>query len=230
MIWRYGINIDDAKETNIDAYRNFNDFFSRELKDGIRPITGRYCSPADGTVSAAGIIKAGQIFQAKGINYKLEKLLASNDIEHLNNGSFITVYLSPKDYHRVHCPIDATLIAARYVPGKLFSVSQTNAERVTDLFADNERLIMEFDTQSGKMMVIMVGAMIVAAIQPVWRKQPYTAREINETTFETGVEYQQGDELGAFKMGSTAIIITENSITWLPKSNQVIQMGESLTL
>ena len=165
-IKRYGINLQEAKDENLGNYKNFNDFFTRELKVGSRPVSGRFCSPADGKISAAGSIEDGQIFQAKGLNYSLNKLLASNDVDHYAHGSFMTVYLSPKDYHRVHCPIDAKLLAAKYVPGKLFSVNQQTADNVRDLFSDNERLVMEFETTKGKMSVVMVGCLLYTSPSP----------------------------------------------------------------
>ena len=228
VIKRYQVDVSEAASENLDDYASFNAFFTRRLKPGIRPIVGTPCSPADGAVSASGQIRQGQIFQAKGIDYSLEKLLASSQVTAYEQGSFITVYLSPKDYHRVHCPVDCTLTTARYVPGKLFSVNQTTAENVPDLFADNERLVMEFDTEQGRMAVVMVGAMIVAAIQPVWRSEPYKAKTfVEELPVDT--QFKAGDELGAFQMGSTAIVLFERPVNWRQSSGDLVKMGQALT-
>ena len=150
----------------------------------------------------------------------------------------MTIYLSPKDYHRVHCPQDATLVSAKYVPGKLFSVNQETTEGVRDLFADNERLVMEFDTGNGKMSVVMVGALIVAAIQPVWKDKPYQAAQAFTEVFDLATSpehlifkpliFKQGEELGQFQMGSTAIIVSEKQLDWTLGASDAVKMGTAI--
>ena len=225
---RYNVDLSEADKSNISAYHSFNAFFTRQLKSGVRPISGDLCSPADGLVSACGLIDGKMIFQAKGIDYSLSKLLATTDVTDYENGSFITVYLSPKDYHRVHCPSSASLFCARYVPGSLFSVNRTTTTGLADLFANSERLVMEFDTEGGKMAVIMVGAMIVAAIQPVWRGEPYKANTLSEQSFSPGRVFKMGEELGQFQMGSTAIVLLQKKVRWLKTSSDQVKMGEAI--
>ena len=228
IIKKYDVDLSEAQVADVEAYASFNAFFTRQLKPHARPISGRYCSPADGAVSAAGETTNGQIIQAKGIDYSVRKLLASNDTASFSNGSFMTIYLSPRDYHRVHCPIDADLTRVRYIPGKLFSVNKATTDGVRDLFAVNERLVMEFETGNGKMIVVMVGAMIVAAIQPVWRDSPYQARQFIEETFEKPRHFSMGDELGLFQMGSTAIVLLEEKVEWLKQTSASVRMGEAI--
>ncbi len=230
IIWKFDVDVSEAERQKAEEFKSFNDFFTRTLKPGARPISGLYCSPADGEVSEAGTISDNQILQAKGLSYSLEKLLANKDVEAYRDGSFMTVYLAPKDYHRVHCPMDATLVDARYVPGKLFSVNQYTAANQPDLFADNERLIMQFETLHGKMAVIMVGAMIVAATQPVWRDQPYRAKTFKQESFESPLQFRQGDELGLFQMGSTAIVVLENAVQWQQVTGTSLRMGEAIVI
>jgi phosphatidylserine decarboxylase len=230
-IRRYDIDLTDALESNPDCYSSFNAFFTRALKPGTRPIEGNFCSPADGAISESGDIVSGQILQAKGIDYSIEQLMAGGDHSVYEGGSFATVYLAPRDYHRVHCPVNGRLIAARYVPGKLFSVNQQTADAIPNLFAINERLVMEFDTESGPVGLIMVGAMIVAGIQPVWRDVPYPARRLLEENIMNSVRdntFKAGDELGRFLMGSTAIVVTAKRLGLKHKAGDVVRMGESL--
>jgi len=228
IIAKYKVDLSEAEESDLTYYKSFNHFFARKLVDGARPISGSLCSPADGIISALGDIKDNQLVQAKGINYSLEKLLASNAVESFSKGSFITIYLAPKDYHRVHCPKNAKLISARYVPGNLFSVNQTTTEGVENLFADNERLVMEFETDAGKMAVIMVGALIVAAIQSAWNNETYQARNLNLESFDPPLPFKMGDELGQFQMGSTAIVLLEEKVEWELGCNDPVKMGQAL--
>jgi phosphatidylserine decarboxylase len=228
IIWKYGVDISEAREKDLRKYKSFNQFFSRQLEVGARPINGQLSSPADGFVSAAGKIEKNQLIQAKGLDYSLEKLLAKTDVSAYKDGSFMTIYLSPKDYHRVHCPQDATLVSAKYVPGKLFSVNHETTEGVRDLFADNERLVMEFDTGNGKMSVVMVGALIVAAIQPVWKDNPYQAAQTFVEVFDSALSFKKGDELGQFQMGSTAIIVSEKQLEWELGASDPVKMGAAI--
>jgi len=224
----FKVNMDEAASAELADYPNFNAFFSRPLKPGLRPIEGLISSPADGSVSACGDIDGNQIIQAKGLNYSVEKLLANQDTGIFHNGSFITVYLSPKDYHRVHNPVAGQLSHGTYVPGKLFSVNDTAAANIPDLFADNERYVMRLDTDLGAVAVVMVGAMIVAGIQTAWRNAPYPASQFNEEHFDPALEIGQGDELGRFLMGSTAIILLERRIQWQVAAGDLVSMGQAL--
>lgn len=225
-IRRYGVDLSEAKNSNADSYRSFNDFFTRALKPGARPIAGEFCSPADGEISQLGNISDGQLLQAKGIHYRLDQLLGKTDVEAYKGGSFITVYLSPKDYHRVHSPISGKLNSARYIPGKLFSVNQQTTEAIPDLFAINERLVMEFATEHGPVSLIMVGAMIVAGIQPFWHDAPYPPRLHNEVELDLNIS--AGDEMGRFLMGSTAIVVSGKPLSFKHQPGDLLVMGEGL--
>lgn len=224
----FRVDMSEAANPSPSSYPTFNAFFTRRLRPDARPVTGSVSSPADGTVSMAGTIRTTQLLQAKNINYSLEKLLAGPEASRYRDGSFCTVYLSPRDYHRVHMPIKATLSSARYVPGKLFSVNAATTNHVSDLFAANERLVMHFDTQMGPMAVVMVGAMIVAGIKTVWRTSPYSARQPVEEKFDAPQQFEQGAELGHFEMGSTVIVIFREQVDWLIASGDMVRMGQPL--
>ena len=161
----YDIDLSEYERGNLDDYESFNDFFTRELKDGMRPLDDTadgIASPADGQISQIGTITNGQLLQAKGRDYDVGQLLADFELgKAFMDGSFATIYLAPTNYHRVHMPFDGTLIATRYVPGTLFSVNDITAKNVPDLFARNERLVCEFDTTFGRACVVLVGAMFV---------------------------------------------------------------------
>lgn len=230
----YDISLDEYARGNLDAYDSFNDFFTRELKDGQRPIddgVGAITCPADGVVSQIGHIQAGQLLQAKGREYDVGQLLADFELgKAFVDGSFATIYLAPSNYHRVHMPFDGTLVATHYVPGTLFSVNNTTANHVPDLFARNERLVCVFDTKFGKACVVLVGAMIVAGIECVAtgqiKRTPYIQNRIHDLTLN------KGDELGRFYLGSTAIVILpkQAGTTWLDDMvhGKKVQMGEKI--
>lgn len=233
----FPINIAEAAPDNYEQYASFNAFFTRALKPGARPIVqepNAIASPADGAISEIGIIKNDQLLQAKGHHYSLLALLGGDTAlaEQFNNGAFATIYLSPKDYHRVHMPLAGTLQQTRYVPGKLFSVNQTTANNVPGLFARNERLICVFDTDSGPMIVILVGAMIVAAIETVWAGQVAPqAKKITAIDMTQTIALDKGGEMGRFKLGSTAIVLfPENTVAWNESltNGTPIQLGELL--
>ncbi|WFF38429.1 archaetidylserine decarboxylase [Moraxella nasibovis] len=230
----YGIELSEYERGSLDDYASFNDFFTRELKSGVRPIdetAGGIASPADGKISQIGAITHGQLIQAKGRDYEVGQLLADYELgKTFADGSFATIYLAPTNYHRVHMPFDGVLTATRYVPGTLFSVNNTTAEHVPDLFARNERLVCEFDTQWGKACVVLVGAMIVAGIECVAtgaiKRTPY----IQERTHD--LPLKKGDELGRFYLGSTAIIVLPKSANaiWGDEfvHGKVVKMGEKI--
>ena len=217
FIKQYGVNMAEAADPEPLNYANFNAFFTRALKEGARPITegdNSIACPADGAISQLGEIKDGRIFQAKGQSYSLLELLGG-DVETaqpFEGGKFATVYLSPKDYHRVHMPMAGTLRSMTYVPGDLFSVNGTTAENVPRLFARNERAVCIFDTDAGPMAVVLVGAMIVAGIETVWAGQVAPIkRQIQTHNYQQkeqeSIRLEKGEEMGRFKLGSTAIVI-----------------------
>jgi phosphatidylserine decarboxylase len=184
FISQYDVNMSEALAEDPASYKNFNAFFTRELKPDARPITEGsdiIVSPADGAVSQLGNISYGRIFQAKGQSYSATELLGGNSelASEFDDGAFATIYLSPKDYHRVHMPIAGTLRETIYIPGDLFSVNQTTAENVPRLFSRNERLVAIFDTEVGPMAMVLVGAMIVAGIETVWGGQAPPSKNAN---------------------------------------------------
>ena len=220
---RYQVDMSEAAQPDLSQYACFNDFFTRPLKAGARTIDAQADSivcPADGAVSQLGPLTGDQVFQAKGHSFSLTDLLASEaDAKAFENGHFATIYLSPRDYHRVHMPFTGTLTKSVYVPGDLFSVNTRTAENVPNLFARNERLVAHFDTELGPMVVILVGAMIVASIETVWGGLEPIGHDIRITKPES-VTLDKGVEMGRFLLGSTAIVLFgkeavqwENSLT-----------------
>lgn len=214
IVRQYKVNIAEASETNLANYASFNAFFTRSLKDGVRPIfDNEIVSPVDGMVSQAGSIASGQILQAKGQDYSVLSLLGGDDAlsAEFVGGQFATIYLSPKDYHRIHMPIAGKLRKMRYVPGKLFSVSPRTARAVPDLFARNERVIVTFDTAIGPMVIVLVGAIFVGSMATVWSGQitPRYGKVIQQWTYddEQTISIEQGHEMGRFNMGSTVVLL-----------------------
>ena len=230
---QYGIDMSLAEQSNALKYKSFNEFFTRSLKQGVREIDSNpnsIVSPADGAISQLGKIEDGAIFQAKGQQFTVENLIADPQLaEPFKNGQFATVYLSPRDYHRVHMPVAGTLTETLYVPGELFSVNQTTAENIPGLFARNERMVCLFDTELGRMAVVLVGAMIVAGIETVatGKVKPSGRLELNQHH----LCLEKGAELGRFYLGSTAIVLfEENKMQWDAefKANSVVEMGKAL--
>ncbi len=230
----YNVTLDEYERDNFNAYESFNDFFTRELKDDVRPIdstSNGITSPADGVISQIGQIKDHKVLQAKGREYDIGQLLANSaDGDYFADGSFATVYLAPYNYHRVHMPFDGTLTTARYVPGTLFSVNNTTAANIPDLFARNERLVCLFDTEYGKAAVVLVGAMIVAGIESVATGKIIRTEDIQETMHN--IPLTKGDELGRFYLGSTAIVVLPKAAQadWQANmsANTTVQMGQLL--
>lgn len=212
---RFDISLDEAERKDADEYRSFNDFFTRALEEGARPVCGDSDSivcPADGVISQMGPIDNGRVMQAKGRHYSLSELVALDDdmIAAYKNGQFATIYLSPSDYHRVHMPVKGTLQKAIYVPGDLFSVNDVTAQGVPNLFARNERLVCQFETDNGPIGVVLVGAMVVAAIETVWGGLVAPAGKTAQTVYQKDpqeVELDKGAELGRFLLGSTVILL-----------------------
>lgn len=205
----YGISLDEYARGSFSQYVSFNDFFTRELKDGQRPVdttvNGVVC-PADGMISQLGQINKQKVLQAKGKDYEVGQLLADFELgEYFADGSFATIYLAPTNYHRVHMPFDGRLVRTIYVPGQLFSVNNVTAENIPDLFARNERCVCEFETEFGKACVVLVGAMIVAGIETVATGKIERSSTIKTATYD--IELKKGEELGRFYLGSTAIIV-----------------------
>lgn len=238
---QYQVNMSEAQVEDLNAYAHFNDFFTRALKDGARPLDstpGAVLCPADGAVSQLGKIEQGRVFQAKGHSFSVIELLGG-DSQRANpfmGGDFATIYLSPKDYHRVHMPLTGTLREMVYVPGRLFSVNQTTAENVPELFARNERVVCLFDTERGPMAVVLVGAMIVASIETVWAGLVTPPkRELKTFKYDEAarapITLEKGAELGRFKLGSTAIVLFgPEQVQWAEQlaANSAVQMGERL--
>lgn len=238
FIKHFNVNMNEAEREDPDSYINFNDFFCRALKSDARPIDSSdssFVCPADGTISQLGKIENGRIFQAKGHDFTCEELLGgdSKNAELFKNGEFATIYLSPKDYHRLHMPIDGKLLKMTYVPGDLFSVNPTTVEHVPNLFARNERLVCVFETSVGPIALVLVGAMIVASIETVWSGQVAPFNKSIQQFFYTAqdISLSKGEEMGRFKLGSTIVVLTpENSIQWLDSlaAQSAVKMGESI--
>lgn len=232
---RYEIKMDEAETPELDAYPTFNQFFTRALKAGARPIDPRpeaIVSPADGVVSQCGPIQSGTLIQAKGRSFTVQQLLAcdAQQAEKFASGQFATIYLSPSDYHRVHMPCDGILKSMTFVPGKLFSVNQVTAEGVPGLFARNERVVASFDTPWGEMAMVLVGAMVVASIETVWAGVVAPLRQqVIETQYgdQPTIAFKKGDEMGRFKLGSTVILVSENP-NWLWDAER--DLGDKVTV
>lgn len=236
----YHVDMSEALEPSPEAYEHFNAFFTRALKPDARPLDptpGALLSPADGTISQLGKIEHGRIFQAKGRSYGLTTLLGGDcqRAEPFINGTFATIYLSPRDYHRVHMPLTGTLRESIYIPGDLYSVNGTTTDGVDNLFARNERLVTIFDTEAGPMAMVLVGAMIVAGIETVWQGQvaPRPRQPLILDRFDnpSPPRLEKGSEMGRFKLGSTVILLfPEGRTHWLERlgAGSPVRMGERL--
>jgi phosphatidylserine decarboxylase len=235
----YDVDVKDVKLAVPEDFATFNDFFVRELVDAARPIdaaSDSIVSPVDGTVSIADEIRGDSIIQAKGIDYSLDDLLAT-DLEQAAayvDGSFATIYLAPYNYHRIHAPWDGELVAARYVPGDLFSVNEATVARVNGLFRRNERLIMHFKTDHGTAALIFVGALNVGSISTPWSgelrpKKHGVVDVLDLSSHKTAVN--KGDLLGWFNMGSTVILLRQpESCEWNDdlRAGKTLQVGEAI--
>ncbi|WP_425353289.1 archaetidylserine decarboxylase [Salinicola halimionae] len=233
FIETYGVDMSQARQPDPGAYPCFNDFFTRELKLDARPIGEGLVSPADGVLSRYGRIEHGTLIQAKGQTYSLSALLGG-DVSRaapFRQGSFATVYLAPKDYHRVHMPMTGTLREMTYVPGRLFSVNSATANYVPGLFARNERLVCIFDTERGPLAMVLVGAMIVAGIETTWAGQvtPLSGR-VQTTRFDEPIVIEKGQEMGRFKLGSTVVMCLgrETAFGDFDPEGNPISMGQRL--
>ncbi|MGR9087035.1 MAG: archaetidylserine decarboxylase [Gammaproteobacteria bacterium] len=239
IIRYYGVDLEEALVQNIDAYKSFNHFFTRELKPGVRPLTTEHdavACPADGAVSQAGKITGGDIFQAKGRSFTAIDLLGG-DAERakpFENGVFATIYLSPKDYHRLHMPLTGTLKEMVHIPGRLFSVNAATTRSVPGLFARNERVAAIFDTRFGPMALVLVGAIFVSSIETVWHGvvSPPTAKSIQTWRYDGNAPTLAiGEEMGRFNMGSTIIVLFgKNKVQWTDgfEADKSVKLGEMI--
>lgn len=235
---RYGVDMSEAEVTDLDAYPDFNSFFTRALRPGVRPIDtdpDTLACPVDGAISQLGDVTDDRVFQAKGQSFSLTELLGGDAqrAEPLRNGHFATLYLSPKDYHRIHMPITGTLREMVHVPGRLFSVNPVTAENVPRLFARNERVVAMFDTEWGPMALVLVGAMIVASVETVWSglvaHQRHGVSAI-EYRGQQAITLEKGAEMGRFRLGSTVVMVMpRGSVTWNPDmvAGAPVRMGQA---
>lgn len=223
FIRRFGVDMSEAAQEDLKAYASFNAFFTRALKTGARPVdvaSEAVVSPVDGAVSQMGAIEGDRIFQAKGRDYTALELLGRDAVaaDRFAGGAFMTLYLSPRDYHRIHMPVAGNLARMLHVPGRLFSVSPPATRAVPRLFARNERVVCLFDTEAGPLALVMVGAMNVASIETVWAGEvtPPQRSEIRAWDYRSGeVRLEKGAELGRFNMGSTVILLFgKDRIRW----------------
>ncbi len=210
----FGIDWSEAERPSADDYETFNDFFTRELRPGARtvdPAPDSFVCPADGRISECGRITGDRLLQAKGQHYSVHDLLAGDPAcAAFNNGFFHTVYLSPRDYHRVHMPLAGTLQRMIHVPGRLFSVAPYNVREVPGLFARNERVVSLFETDHGPMALVLVGAMLVSSMDTVWAgtiTPPRGRRVASGDWSRRGIRLEKGAEMGRFNMGSTVIVL-----------------------
>lgn len=241
VIKHYAVDLDEAVIKDADLYPSFNAFFTRQLESAVRPVAAGavdIVSPVDGEVSQAAPIEQGRLIQAKGRDYSLLELLGGDGkiAAMFEGGSFATIYLSPRDYHRIHMPLEGHLRKMTHVPGRLFSVSQHTTETVPNLFARNERVICLFDTDAGPMAVVLVGAIFVGSMETVWDGVVTPVRHrINNWEYAPlsaqQLTLEKGAEMGRFNMGSTVILLfPENRIAWdeLMENGVALKMGQRI--
>jgi phosphatidylserine decarboxylase len=213
FVGKYKVNMTEAANPNIASYASFNEFFTRALRSGARPLADAdFICPVDGAISQFGKIEQDQIFQAKGHNYSTTALVGGNAelAAQFENGSFATLYLSPRDYHRIHMPCDGRLLRMIYVPGTLFSVNPTTARGVPGLFARNERVVCLFEGPSGPFVLTLVGATIVGSMQTVWHGvvNPPRLDKVREWHYDKQyIQLKKGEEMGRFLLGSTVVML-----------------------
>jgi phosphatidylserine decarboxylase len=233
---RYGVNMAEAANPDLDAYASFNAFFTRPLRPDARPLAtdGLLC-PVDGTISQFGPIEAGQIFQAKGHDYSATALVGgeANLAGRFRDGSFATLYLSPRDYHRIHMPCDGRLVEMIYVPGDLFSVNPATARGVPGLFARNERVVCVFETDFGPFVLTLVGATIVGSMATTWHGvvNPPRPGHLRRWDYRgQSVLLKRGEEMGRFLLGSTVVMLFPQRLRFNPDwaAGRLIRMGETM--
>ena len=246
FVKRYQVNMAEAADPDISSYKTFNQFFTRPLKMGARPIAiAEFICPVDGAISQFGNIEKDQIFQAKGHAYSTLALLAGQKelAQKFENGQFACLYLSPKDYHRIHMPCDGALKSMTYVPGDLYSVNPLTAQNIPNLFARNERVVCEFESQQhGTFVMVLVGATIVGSMATVWHDaadgsnskiiNPPRTTNIRSWNYEN-IQLKQGDEMGRFLLGSTVVMLFEKDAlqfnpTW--QAGNPIKLGEMMSV
>ena len=237
FVARYDVDMAEAANPDIGSYQTFNDFFTRALRDDARPFAeADYLCPVDGAISQFGAIEGDQIFQAKGHRYSTAALVGGDPAlaAKFQDGSFATLYLSPKDYHRIHMPCDGRLTRMIYVPGALFSVNPTTARGVPGLFARNERVVCVFESADGPLVLILVGATIVGSMATVWHGvvNPPRTGNVREWHYDDReVRLKKGAEMGRFLLGSTVVMLfaknrVEFNRAWSPE--RAIRMGEAM--
>ena len=237
FVGRYGVNMAEAANPDIGSYKTFNEFFTRPLQENARPFAeADFLCPVDGAISQFGAIERDQIFQAKGHGYSTTALLGGDRklAAQFENGGFATLYLSPRDYHRIHMPCDGKLLRMIYVPGALFSVNPATARGVPGLFARNERVVCVFETASGPFALTLVGATIVGSMATVWHGviNPPRPGVVREWRYEEqNVMLRRGDEMGRFLLGSTVVMLfPKNALVFNPawRPAAAIRMGEAM--
>ncbi len=234
IVERFNVDLSEAQITDRDEFEHFNAFFTRALKDGARDLHSApeaIICPADGRISQAGPIKSGRIFQAKGQSYTATELLGDAlSAEPFADGSFATVYLSPRDYHRVHMPLSGRLRETVHIPGRLYSVAPFAVHDIPRLFARNERLVCHFDGEHGPFVVVMVGAMLVASVTTVWSGleiPPFGKRIVRRDWRDRNIALARGDEMARFNMGSTAIVLVPNRAALVAlEAEQPVKLGD----
>ncbi|MFA6201659.1 MAG: archaetidylserine decarboxylase [Gallionella sp.] len=239
FVARYNVNMAEAANPDVQSYATFNDFFTRALKSDARPLASTtYVCPVDGAISQFGSIENDQLFQAKGHTYSTTALVGGDAAlaAHFQDGSFATIYLSPRDYHRIHMPCDGRLTRMIYVPGDLFSVNPVTARGVPGLFARNERVVCVFDTAQGEFVLTLVGATIVGSMATVWHGvvNPPRTGEVREWRYDDQqINLKKGDEMGRFLLGSTVVMLFPKdtlkfNAQWAPQLP--VRMGEGMGL
>jgi phosphatidylserine decarboxylase len=238
FVSRYNVNMAEAADPDIASYRSFNEFFTRPLRNGARPLAeADFLCPVDGAISQFGAIERDQILQAKGHTYSTKALLGGDGelAARFDNGSFATLYLSPRDYHRIHMPCDGRLTRMIHVPGELFSVNPTTARAVPGLFARNERVVCVFESDFGPFVLTLVGATIVGSMATVWHGvvNPPRPGSVREWRYEgnQAVELKKGEEMGRFLLGSTVVMLfPANTLVFNPECApaKAIRMGEAM--
>ncbi|MDB5857458.1 MAG: psd [Ramlibacter sp.] len=237
FVAHYKVNMAEAAEPRIESYATFNDFFTRALGDGARPLAAApFVCPVDAAISQYGPIEHDQIFQAKGHSYSTRALVGGDQqlAHRFDHGHFATLYLAPKDYHRIHMPCEGRLKRMIYIPGDLFSVNPLTARHVPSLFARNERVVCEFDCAHGPMVMVLVGATIVGSMATVWHGvvNPPRTREPREWRYEDqSVVLGKGAEMGRFLLGSTVILLFPRNVLtfaadWAPTRS--VRLGEAM--
>ena len=237
FVARYGVDMAEAADPRIESYASFNEFFTRPLRDGARPLAqADFICPVDAAISQFGPIEHDQIFQAKGHSYSSTALVGGDAqlAAQFDHGHFATLYLAPKDYHRIHMPCEGRLLRMVYVPGELFSVNPTTARGVPGLFARNERVVCVFETAHGPFVNVLVGATIVGSMATVWHGvvNPPRPGSLREWSYRAGeVTLARGAEMGRFLLGSTVVLLfPKDTLRFNPdwQPGRAIRMGEAM--